>query len=56
MNGDVNNNTRFDMVRPHPKYAVLTSASKPVAQKSLKKMGKKAAITVVAKAEFPPSY
>ena len=56
INGDVNSNTRFEMVRPHPKYAVLTSASNPDAQKSLKNIGKKAAITVVAKAEFPPSY
>ena len=34
----------------------MTSASRPEAQKSLKNIGKKAAITVVAKAELPPSY
>ncbi len=54
--GEVKSKTRFEIVKPHPRYAVLTSASRPLAQKSLKNIGKKAAITVVAKAELPPSY
>jgi RPA family protein len=55
MNGEVNKSTKLDIVKPQPRYAVLTSASRPDAQKSLKKIGKKAAITVVANAELPPS-
>ena len=52
---DTDKSTKLDIVKPQPRYAVLTSASRPDAQKSLKKIGKKAAITVVANAELPPS-
>ena len=56
MNGEVNKSTRFEMVSPQPRYAVFISACRSAAQKSLKNIGKNAAITVVANAEFPPSY
>ena len=56
MNGEVNKSTRLEIVKPHPRYEVLTSASSSEAQKSLKNIGKKAAMTVVANAELPPSY
>ena len=41
---------------PRPSRAVLTVASVPRLQYCLKKMGKKPAITVVAKAELAQSY
>ena len=40
----------------NPSWAVLTTGSVPTVQYSLKKIGKKEAMTVVAKAEFAQSY
>ena len=54
--GAVKSKTRFEIVRPYPKYAVAVKLSIPCVRYSLKKIGKKAARTVVANAEFPASY